>query len=85
MSILNDAEIKEICIKRPFEALCLHGAKYSDKSRFYLYGDKKDKSIKRADGFEKNEVDFKERVKHTRSTADLYSRLSRPIDKIYSA
>jgi len=82
--ILNEMEIKEIILKNPNKHLIEAGRKYNKEMRKHLYGENLEVSLSTIDGIE-SKVLHSIRVKYARSNRDLFSRLSRPIDKVFSA
>lgn len=82
--ILEHNQLKDIVLNNPNQALVLAGVKKNKRLRMHMYGEGLDTHLEVIKGFEKDWV--KElRVKYTRSNKDLFSRLGRPEDKVYSA
>lgn len=82
--ILSEDQIKDIILTNPGKDLIRTGVEYTKKLRMHFYGDKLDLELKTIDGFEKDSL-HKLRVKYTSSNKDLFCRLSRPLDKVFSA
>ncbi len=82
--ILTITDIKDIVLNNPGKKRVQEGVEYSKKLRRHIYGDGLNTHITRIDGFEKDEIRAL-RAKYARSNKDLFSRLSRPIDKVFSA
>lgn len=82
--ILNYSQIREIILNNPQRQLVADGVKYNKLLRQHLYGVKKEELLGKIDGFETQSLaDLK--VKYARSNKDLFTRLERPIDKVFSA
>lgn len=81
--ILTLPQIKEL-IKAGTDPLVTKGVDYNKKMRFHLFGDDKEGNMGLITGYEK-ETELPLRKKHSLSNKDLFSRLSRPKDKVYSA
>lgn len=82
--ILDQQQITSIIIDNPNRALIHAGCQYTKRLRLHLYGDGLDQHINMIEGFEQKWLrDL--RVKYTKSNKDLFSRLGRPIDKVFSA
>ena len=85
--ILNLEQITHIIKHNPGRGIVLAGSEYNKNMRMHLYGERmaeSAKSMKVIEGYEKPTL-RELRVKYTRSNRDLFSRLSRPIDKVFSA
>lgn len=82
--ILTDQQAKDIIIKRPNGSLITKGRNYSRDLKKHFYGAVKNSSIEIINGFE-SENRKKLREKYARSNKDLMARLTRPIDKVFSA
>lgn len=82
--ILEQSQIKDIIVNNPGKAMVLKGCQYSKKLRKHLYGDGLDKSQEVITGYEKQDA-FDMRKKYCRSNKDLFSRLGRPLDKVFTA
>lgn len=82
--ILSLADIQQIIKDNPGKSRVQKGVEYSKKLRRHIYGEGLEQHIQLITGYEKEEM--KElRKKYCRSNKDLFSRLSRPIDKVFSA
>jgi hypothetical protein len=82
--ILNLAEIKNIIVNNPNRTLVQKGVEYNKKLRFHLYGDGMEQKVEKITDYETESL-HKLRGKYARSNKDLFSRLARPIDKVFSA
>ena len=82
--IYTEAEIKDIILKNPNKLLVDTGKKYNKEMRKHFYGEHLEAALTTIDGMEK-ETMRNLRVKYANSNKDLFSRLSRPIDKVFSA
>lgn len=82
--ILTPEQITNIIINNPNAALVLKGQKYNIEMRRHFYGDRLSDELEAIDGFEKPTL-RNLRVKYAKSNKDLMARLSRPLDKIFSA
>src|SRR5689334_6601990 len=84
--ILTLPQIKAIIKDNPAKKIIIKGQEYSKKLRRHIYGEGLEEHIK-AMKFEDYEKDKTRdlRAKYTRSNKDLFSRLGRPIDKVFSA
>lgn len=82
--ILNPIQIKDIVLNNPNKTLVQAAQKASKKLRMHLYGEGLDGEITCIDSHEK-EVLLNLRKKYAKSNKDLFSRLSRPIDKVFTA
>lgn len=82
--ILEFSQIKEIILDNPGKARVEKGRQYRDKLRRHLYGTNLDKYFEQIEGFER--LSLKNlRNKYSKSNKDLFSRLGRPIDKVFTA
>lgn len=82
--ILTLADIQQIVKENPGKQRVQKGVEYSKKLRRHIYGEGLEQHIQLITGYEKEEM--KElRKKYCRSNKDLFSRLGRPIDKVFSA
>ncbi len=82
--ILDITQISDILKNRPGEKLIREGKAYADRMRMHLYGEKLSEYLSLIDGFEKSQArDL--RAKYAKSNKDLFARLSRPVDKVFSA
>lgn len=82
--ILNEAQIKSIILDNPQRKLVLKGVEYSKKLRRHMYGEKLENEIKAVGNFEAPSL-RELRAKYARSNKDLFTRIARPIDKVFSA
>lgn len=81
---LTETQIVDIIKNNPAKATIKKAVDYNTKMRMHLYGDDLSKNISLVDGFEKDNMKAI-RAKYAKSNKDLFSRLSRPIDKVFSA
>ncbi len=82
--ILTLPQITDILKENPNSKLIAEAAEYNKKLKTHMYGFSLSESLEIIRGFEKPEMrDL--RVKYTKSTKDLFSRLARPVDKVFSA
>lgn len=82
--ILNELEIKNIILNQPNKALVAKGVQYNKKLRKHLYGNGLESDIKVIEGYERKQL-HELRKTYSRSNKDLFARLGRPIDKVFSA
>lgn len=84
--ILDLQQIKNIIINNPNRDLIVKAQEYNKKMKLHFYGDKTamKEHLTTIDGFEKPTL-HDLRVKYAQSNKDLMARLSRPIDKVFSA
>jgi hypothetical protein len=82
--ILSLPQIKSIIINNPGKERMVKGCEYSKKLRRHIYGEGLENHIKTVKGFEKDQLKDL-RKEYTKSNKDLFSRLGRPIDKVFSA
>jgi hypothetical protein len=80
--ILQNDQIKNIILNNPNKATIQCGRVYNKTMRRHLYGE--DLDCAQIKGMEADDVQ-QLRKKYARSNKDLFSRLSRPIDKIFTA
>jgi len=80
--ILDYSQLKSIILENPNKGIIDEGTKYSKDMRFHLYGEHKSSYVKKIEGFEKSNA---VREEYTKTNCDLFARLGRPIDKVYSA
>jgi hypothetical protein len=84
MSVLQEQEIKEILLTNPNKKLIADATAKSKQYRMHMYGTSMESYLATIQGFEEQPMrDL--RVKYSRSNKDLFSRLGRPIDKVFSA
>jgi hypothetical protein len=81
---LDLEQIKKIILTNPNKELVAKAKTYSQDLRSHFYGERLEAKLPVIDGFEK-ELLQKLRVKYAKSNKDIFSRLSRPIDKVFSA
>lgn len=82
--ILELADIKRIITENPNQSLITKARDAARKLRMHLYGENMEGEIKPIDGHEKQALrDI--RAKYAVSNKDLFTRLARPIDKVFSA
>lgn len=82
--ILSIDQIKSIILNRPNKELVLTAQKYSKVLRMHFYGESLEEVIKTIDGFESDKMKDL-RLLYAKSNKDLFSRLARPVDKVFSA
>lgn len=82
--ILTEPQIRDIIIKNPNKNLVEKGKKYNKEMRKHFYGEHLEATLLTIDGMEKDSMRAL-RVKYANSNKDLFSRLSRPIDKVFNA
>lgn len=82
--ILTNDQIFEVLKENPCESTIQRARSYARKLRANLYGSGSTDALSFIGGMENPEF-YKLRVKYAKSNRDLFARLSRPIDKIFSA
>lgn len=82
--ILSIDQIKNIILNNPNKALINEGRKASRKMKMHLYGIGLNEDLPMVEGFETASLRSL-RVKYAKSNKDLMSRLTRPVDKVFSA
>ena len=84
--ILSAQQIVDIILENPGLARVNKGVAYSKKLQAHLYGKDIDtlEALNQIDGFERPSLKTL-RAKYAKSNKDLFARLSRPLDKIFSA
>jgi hypothetical protein len=82
--ILNQQQIANIILNNPQRDRVKKGCDYNKQLRLHIYGEGLDKQMTKIDGYEAEDLQ-KLRAKYARSNKDLFSRLGRPIDKVFSA
>jgi hypothetical protein len=84
--ILSESQIKSIILDNPNREIIRMGTDYNKKMRLHLYGEGLEDHHKasRIDGYEGESLHVN-RVKYGRSNKDVFGRLGRPIDKVFSA
>jgi hypothetical protein len=82
--ILTVQQIADIIKDNPNQQLVAQGRAYSAQLRLHIHGDKLGQNMAVIDGYEKQALrDL--RVKYTKSNKDLFARLGRPVDKVFTA
>src|SRR4051812_5634324 len=84
--ILDYGQLSDIILNNPNKALVQKAKDYNSRLKLHIYGGKNaiNQHFTQIDGFEKPTLrDL--RVKYAQSNKDLFARLSRPIDKVFSA
>lgn len=82
--ILREDQIKSIILENPNRDYVAKGRRYNKLLRMHLYGEGLKDNLDKIDGYETKELaDLK--VKYARSNKDVFARLKRPIDKVFSA
>lgn len=82
--ILQASQIKDIILNNPNRELIRKGVDYNKKLRMHLYGDGLQEEMSKVEGYETEDLHIL-RKKYARSNKDLFARLGRPIDKVFSA
>lgn len=82
--ILDNAQIKNIITNRPNKKLITAAQAYTKKLLMHIKGIGLDEYIEQVTTFEKEDV-IKIRKKYAVSNKAIFSRIHRPIDKVYSA
>lgn len=84
--ILSEKQIADIILNRPGLARVNKGIQYSKKLRAHMYGENIStlEAFNEISGFERPSLK-KLRAKYSKSNKDLFARLSRPLDKVFSA
>lgn len=82
--ILEFSQIKEIILDNPGKARVQKGREYNAKLRRHLYGTGLDKFFEQIEGFERPSLKTL-RNKYSKSNKDLFNRLGRPMDKVFTA
>ncbi len=82
--VLSIEDIRALVLNNPDKSLIAHGRAYSTTLRRHLRGVDKDETIPVIDGFERASL-HETRRKYSKTNKDIFSRLSRPIDKVFSA
>ncbi len=81
--ILSPQQIQQVILK-PDQSLIDAGNKYSKKLRMHMNGVDVEGHLEIITDYERPST-FKQRKKHTKSNKDTMSRLTRPMDKVWSA
>lgn len=82
--ILSSSEISDIIKNNPGKKRIAEAREYLKKMRMHIYGENLDSYITNIEGYEKLET-HKVRSKYASSNKDLFARLKRPIDKVFTA
>jgi hypothetical protein len=82
--ILDLTQITDIIVNNPGRSLVAKGCEYNKLLRMHMYGEGLDQHLQQIEGFEKEQLK-KLRVMYTKSNKDLFARLGRPVDKVFSA
>lgn len=82
--ILSTADITAIILENPGAEIVKKGQAYSTTLRRHLYGEGLEKHITAIAGFERESVHALRKA-YARSNKALFSRLMRPIDKVFTA
>lgn len=82
--ILTFPQLSNIVLNNPNRDLVVKGQRKSKMLRMHMYGEGLEDCIKQIEGFEKMWIK-KLRVQYARSNKDLFSRLGRAVDKVFSA
>jgi hypothetical protein len=82
--ILDTPAIKNIILKNPNKGILDYGRSYNKTMRLHLYGIGLESHLTEITGFESPAIKTL-RAKYSKSNKDLFARLSRPIDKVFSA
>jgi len=82
--ILQETQIRDIILKNPNKSYVLAGRKYNAAMRMHMYGDNLESYIEKIPGYEDESL-TKLRAAYAKSNKDIFARLARPIDKVFSA
>jgi hypothetical protein len=82
--ILTIEQIAEIVKKNPAKTRLANAVEKKDKMRMHLFGIGMSSYLPKIEGFEAPGMQVL-RTKYAKSNRDLFSRLSRPIDKVFSS
>ncbi len=82
--ILTDAKLLEIIVKKPNKKLLEWGSEQRKIARRHIYGVGLADSLPKIEGFERDFI-AKLRLKYALSNKDLFARLEKPIEKIFTA
>jgi len=82
--ILNIDDIKRILTENPNKDLVQNAKKYNKALRTHFYGEDLKGVLRKIDDFE-TDVLHKLRIQYATANKDLFNRLSRPMDKVYTA
>lgn len=81
---LDEQSIKEIILNNPNKGLVQRGQEMNRKLRMHLYGENMDKYLEIIEGYEGKGLNSL-RQRYAKSNKALFTRISRPIDKVFSA
>lgn len=81
---LSELQITEIINTNPNKDLVVKAKTYAKSLRQHMYGENLKESLPTIQGFEKPSLNDM-RVKYAKSNKDLFGRLARPVDKVFSA
>lgn len=82
--ILTPEQIKNIILTNPNRDIIHKGCEYNKLMRLHMYGVGLKDHLTKVDDFERKTL-HDLRTKYSKSNKDLFSRLGRPIDKVFSA
>lgn len=82
--VLSFEQIRDVILNNPNKELIKKGRDYTKVLRAHLRGHNKEETLPQINGFERPSL-HDLRVKYSKSNVDLFARLSRPIDKVFSA
>src|SRR5690349_21364148 len=82
--ILSDQQITEVINENPNASIIAEACSYSRKLRQHIYGEKGSEQLNQIEGYESENVHAL-RSKYSKGNKDLFTRLSRPIDKVFTA
>lgn len=82
--ILTAEQIKSIILDNPGKERVTRGRDYSNKLRRHIYGEGMEKHLEAIEGFERASL-HEARKKYSKSNKDLFSRIGRPLDKVFTA
>lgn len=81
---LTPTQLENIVLNNPNADLVNKAKAYNKTMRLHLYGEGMDTHLKTIEGYEKD-AQTSLRVAYAKSNKDLFSRLARPIDKVFTA
>ncbi len=82
--ILSEGQIKDLILNNPGKARVNKGRQYSAKLRRHIYGTGLESYFEQIPGHERPPI-LALRSKYSKSNKDLFSRLARPLDKVFTA
>lgn len=82
--ILDIAQIKSIIKDNPGKKRIIKGRDYHKKMKRHIYGEGMDSFFQTIEGFERKQIQ-ELRNTYSKTNKDLFSRLGRPLDKIFTA